>query len=244
MDASPTVRIKAVLTQLNALATVYIISGRPGDVLDSWFGDIGVGMVCEHGYAMKVAGGKWEPRRAVGSVSGLNRLLPLFKDFVSRTPGSTIEHKRSAIAWHYRAADPEWGTFQANELYSLLEDALRRRPYNVLRGSRVIEVRHENATKGHATSELLKRHGDADVVFCAGDDRTDEEMMEAIPRSWRSRAITCWVGGRNSIADFWVDSAEELLNELDRLAHMWRGSVRPPRQEPTHKKAARRRRRA
>ena len=71
-----------------------------------------------------------------------------------------------------------------------VEDALRRRPYNVLRGSRVVEVRHENATKGHATLELLKRHDQVvrhlEVAEIAGDPHvahhgpTDEGHLPSV----------------------------------------------------------------
>lgn len=229
--AIPDDRIRRVLGQLAQLATVYLVSGRSGDILDEWLGDLGLGMVCEHGFAVKHPNGEWHVRRNV-SGPGLRRIEPLLQEFVKRTPGSSIERKRSSLAWHYRAADPEYGVFQANELFSLLEDALKRRPYSVLRGSRVIEVRHENATKGHATEEILKRHADAEVLFCAGDDRTDEEMMEAIPRAWRAKAVTCWVGQRNAVADFWVDNSDELLNELEALVRLWSDVPRKKKSPP------------
>jgi trehalose 6-phosphate synthase/phosphatase len=200
---------------------VYVVSGRGGEILERWLGDLPIGLVCEHGYAMRLAGERdWEVRQTAhrGAVRSVEEL---FEEFVRRTPGSMIERKRSSIAWHYRSADPEYGTFQANELLSLLEDTLKRRPYSVLRGNRVIEVRPENVTKGHAVTDLLQIHADADAVFCAGDDRTDEDMMEAINKSWRTRAVTCWVGGRNSAADFWVESSDALLGELSALVRMW-----------------------
>ena len=220
-DATPTEPIREVLTGLSLVATVYIVSGRSPQVLDGWFGDLRIGLVCEHGYAIRSPRGDWEELTNVGG-GGLKRVEQLLADFVRRTPGSLIERKRASIAWHYRSADPEYGTFQANELLGLLEDALKRRPYSILRGSRVIEVRHQDATKGHAMAELLRRHGDADALFCAGDDRTDEEMMEAIPAAWRPKTVTCWVGGRNSIAEFWVDSSEALIEELNALRELWR----------------------
>jgi trehalose 6-phosphate synthase/phosphatase len=222
MDAAPTARIHGVVSDLAKVCRLYIISGRPSDVLERWFGDLEIGMVSEHGFAVKHAGEEWESRRGVSVGSTLKRLERLFEEFVRRTPGSSIERKKASIAWHYRGADPEWGTFQANELYSLLEDRVKRRSLNVLRGARVIEVRHSSITKGHATAELLKRHADCDVLFCAGDDRTDEEMMEAIPKKWRPRSVMCWVGGRNAAAEFWVEGSDALLAELAVLCGVWR----------------------
>jgi trehalose-6-phosphatase len=161
---------------------------------------------------------------------------------VKRTPGSRIELKQAAIAWHYRGADPEYGSFQAKELLTRLEDTLKRRPFKVLRGARVIEVRHEQVTKGNAVRQLLQRYSDADFLFCAGDDRTDEEMMDAIPEDWRERSVTCWVGARSAHATYWRESSHTLLVELAALARLWRGARRDQdvdvRRAPRKKRAA------
>lgn len=231
-DAIPEAHAKHALKRLTEVATVYIISGRPGDTLDEWLGDLDLGFVCEHGFATKHLGGEWEERGRLGGQVLTRIVEPILQDFVRRTPGSRIERKRTSLAWHYRAADPEYGAFQANELFAMLEDTLKRRPYNVLKGSRVIEVRHESATKGRATSALLKMHNKADFLFCAGDDRTDEEMMEAIPRTWDSRAVTCWVGMPNSRAQYWVPTSDALIQALETMASAWgapRGLVPRPR---------------
>ncbi|MGE0321418.1 MAG: bifunctional alpha,alpha-trehalose-phosphate synthase (UDP-forming)/trehalose-phosphatase [Polyangiaceae bacterium] len=226
MSATPEPRILETLEKLSQLCTLYVISGRPAAVLEEWLGSLPIGLVCEHGLGVKPIGGEWHDREQP-SIESLKKVIdPLFKDFVSRTPGSRVEYKRGGIAWHYRAADPEFGAFQANELLTLLADVLKRRPFNVLKGNRVIEVRHEQATKGRATSELLRRHAKADFLFCAGDDRTDEEMMDAIPKSWAGRAVTCWVGSANSRAQFWVESNHALLAELERVAATWEGERR------------------
>ncbi len=225
-DAAPTPRIRSVLRQLAEHAVVYIVSGRDGRTLQDWLGDLRIGLVCEHGFSTRPWGNKEWCDHKVGSRAGLHNVEPLFEEFVRRTPGSLVEKKRSSIAWHYRSADAEYGTFQANELLNQLEDTLKRSRYKVLRGNRVIEVRHETITKGHATTKILQAHSDADALFCAGDDRTDEDMMAAVARSWRSRAVTCWVGVRSVHADYWVESAEGLLAELEQLGRIW-GKPKP-----------------
>jgi trehalose 6-phosphate synthase/phosphatase len=230
--AAPDAQILRVLRELSQLSTLYVISGRSAVTLENWLGKLAIGLVCEHGLAFKDPGGFWQQRVSV-SGSALQRVVrPVFEDFVRRTPGSRIELKQAAIAWHYRGADPEYGSFQAKELLTRLEDNLKRRPFKVLRGSRVIEVRHEQVTKGNAVRHLLQRYPDADFLFCAGDDRTDEEMMDAIPDEWRDRAVTCWVGGRSAHAAYFRESSQTLLAELSKLARAWqkaRGEARDPR---------------
>ncbi len=225
-DAFPDEKIRSALRDLASQARVYVISGRPGETLERWLGDLPIGLVCEHGFAIREVGENWEERETQGA-QGLKRVLPLFEEFKRRTPGSMVERKRSAIAWHYRSAEPEFGLFQAKELLNQLEELLRKRPFSVLRGNRVIEVRHVNTTKGHAAEELLRRHPDADLVFCAGDDRTDEDMMEAIARLRGDYSVLCWVGGRSTLAEHWTDSSKTLLRELTELTSLWKRRRRP-----------------
>jgi trehalose 6-phosphate synthase/phosphatase len=226
-DATPSRRARLILSDLAKHAAVYVISGRSADTLEQWLGDLPIGLVCEHGFAMREVGRAWEER---GTPTGqaLRRLLPLLEEFARRTPGAFVERKRSAIAWHYRSAEPEFGAFQARELLNELEEMLRRRPFAVLRGNRVIEVRHAQTSKGHAAEEILRRHRDADFVLCAGDDRTDEDMMEAVERLRGEEAVRCWVGGRHPLATHWTESSASLLDQLSKLADSWAKRSEPP----------------
>ena len=193
------------------------VSGRDAFTLEKWLGRLTLGLVCEHGLAMKAPGQNWQQLAKVNAVA-LHRLVrPLFEEFVRRTPGSSIESKSAALAWHYRGADPEYGQFQAHELQIQLEDVLKRRPYRVLKGNRVIEVRHKAASKANAMRRIFELHAETDFVFCAGDDRTDEEMMRSIPPHLVARSVRCWVGGRNQTAEYWQKSNDKLLDELEKL---------------------------
>lgn len=225
-EAIPDGRILSVLERLSRVADVYVVSGRDGATLGAWLGHLNLGLVCEHGLALKLPGGEWQGRRNVAG-SALARLVkPLLEEFVRRTPGSSIEVKQAAIAWHSRAADPEYSLFQSKELLTRLEDLLKRRPYKVLRGNRVIEVRHEHVTKGSAVGHILEMHPKADFIFCAGDDRTDEDMMRAFPEHLRGKVVTCWVGAPNAYADYWRESNLGLLGELESMASTWERNAR------------------
>src|SRR5690606_14956004 len=119
-EAVPDQRILKVLERLSRVADVYVVSGRDGNTLGDWLSHLDLGLVCEHGLAMKLRGGEWQGRKNV-SGSALARLVkPLFEEFVQRTPGSSIEVKQAAIAWHSRAADPEYSLFQGKELLTRL----------------------------------------------------------------------------------------------------------------------------
>lgn len=221
-QAAPSARVKRVLAELAGAGLTYVISGRTSDVLDDWLGDLDIGLVCEHGLAVRHPGGPWSepPTLDLGALEEI--VAPIFKDFTERTPGSRVESKAASVAWHYRGADPKLGAWRAKELRAVLESSLSGQPYVVLGGSRVIEVRHVEVSKGHATTALLDRYPNSDFVFCAGNDRTDEDMFEALRRSGRGPAVICHVGSVHAAAEFFVESPRELLAQLESMIATWR----------------------
>ncbi len=222
-DAAPSHELRRVLSRLAETATVYIVSGRRAEVLDAWLGDLPIGLVCEHGYQIKRPDGTWTepPSHDLSALDDI--VMPVFEDFAERTPGSQVERKAGTIAWHYRGSDPKFGTWRAKELYDVVETSLANEPFAVLAGSRVIEVRHADVSKSRATQSILDAHPDADLVFCAGNDRTDEEMLDLVQRAGRERTFVCQVGGTHSGVEFFVETPRELVRELAALAELLAG---------------------
>jgi trehalose 6-phosphate synthase/phosphatase len=220
-QAAPSARVRALLAGAAEVAHTYVVSGRPAAVLDRWLGDLAIGLVSEHGLSIKHPGGSWsEPPRIDERV--LDEVVaPLFKDFCQRTPGSRIERKAASIAWHHRGSDPRLGAWRANEMSSQLGARLVGQPYSVLLGARVVEVRHVDITKGAAAGQILAANPDTDLVLCAGNDRTDEDMFAALVASGVP-SILVYVGGSNTSADFFVETPEELVAELEAILPTWR----------------------
>lgn len=101
-------------------------------------------------------------------------------------------------------ADPEYGAFQAKECQNHLENAvLSKLPVEILVGKKNIEVRPMAVNKGEIVKRLVQMHavrpesssrpssiksghaGDdawkpLGFIFCAGDDKTDEDMFRAL----------------------------------------------------------------
>jgi trehalose 6-phosphate synthase/phosphatase len=221
--AAPSRELRALLANLADVASVYVVSGRQAELLDAWLGDLPVGLVSEHGYQTKRAGGMWsEPPRL--DLRPLDEMVaPVFRDFTERTPGSQVERKAGTIAWHYRGSDPKFGTWRAKELHSVLETSLANEPFAVLAGARVIEVRHAEVSKARAAQALLEEHAGADLIFCAGNDRTDEDMLEVMQRAGRERTFVCQVGSTHSGVEFFVETPQELVHELETLADLLAG---------------------
>ncbi|KAI0063941.1 trehalose 6-phosphate phosphatase [Artomyces pyxidatus] len=162
---------------------VYIISGRDGAFLEEHLGHIqGLGMSAEHGGFMRPPGeAHWTNFTESLDMEWMGEVLEVFKYYTERTTGSHIEVKKSSITWHYRATDPEWGQFQCRQCQDLLENNVaHKRPIEVLVGKKNLEVRPIAINKGEIVKRILYQNPDAGFVFCAGDDKTDEDMFRSL----------------------------------------------------------------
>jgi trehalose 6-phosphate synthase/phosphatase len=87
-----------------------------------------------------------------------------------------------ALTWHYRNADPEYGLWQSRELQTHLEQAIiPKHAIEILTGKANLEVRPRDINKGEIVAGLIKDNAEnLDFVFCAGDDKTDEDMFRVL----------------------------------------------------------------
>ncbi|ODO03344.1 trehalose-phosphatase [Cryptococcus wingfieldii CBS 7118] len=167
---------------------VYLISGRDGDFLEEHWGHLErLGMSAEHGSFVKQPGedGFINMTESL-DMSWMSEVEEIFKYYteaslLASTTGSTIEVKKASITWHYRNSDPDFGDFQCKQCLDLLESSLApRRPIEVLVGKKNLEVRPLAVNKGEIVRRLMYENPDADLIFCAGDDKTDEDMFRAL----------------------------------------------------------------
>jgi trehalose 6-phosphate synthase/phosphatase len=161
---------------------VVLTSGRQAKDLDRWFGSVeGMWLVAEHGAELKPSRApSWQLLRYEVSTNWKATVMPILEHFVDRTPGSFVEEKKYAVAWHYRMADPEFGEWLANELVSMLEAMLAETELRAIRGEKVVEIKPVWANKGEILESLLTAQPDPDFLFAAGNDRTDEDLFERI----------------------------------------------------------------
>ncbi|OMH83376.1 Trehalose-phosphatase [Zancudomyces culisetae] len=165
--------------------TVWVISGRDIEFLDKHMGHIkGLGMSGEHGGFIRNPHGEWISLVERLDLSWMPKIKSIFEFYTERTKGSFIEEKKAAITWHYRNADPEYGTFQCNQCMDYLEGVIASNmPVEVVVGKKCLEVRPSVVNKGEIVSRILNSNpsdSPYDFVFVAGDDRTDEDMFKAI----------------------------------------------------------------
>ncbi len=186
-----------ILDLLRALAArprtaVHVVSGRSYPVLEKWLGALPIGLHAEHGLWSRGEHG-WT-RRPIPPPHWHERVLPILEHFTVRTPGTLVEEKTASIAWHYRLADPEFGSFQANELRAHLTELLSNLPVEVLSGEKVIEIRPAGVNKGMIVADAIAQMPADTLTVAMGDDRTDEDLFAALP----SGSLAIHVGTRPS----------------------------------------------
>jgi trehalose 6-phosphate synthase/phosphatase len=180
-----------------------IISGRVRDTLEQWFGDLPISLWAEHGFWHRPRLGQaWEAAAAVAP-DWMERVRPILEQFAASTPGSYAEVKSASIAWHYRDTPRAFGARQAHELRLLLGDVLSNQPLEVWEGRRVIEVRLRGSGKSVVAQRVQEETAPGTVLVAIGDDRSDEELFRALPRSSLTVAVGReWTAARFGLNDY------------------------------------------
>jgi trehalose 6-phosphate synthase/phosphatase len=212
--ARPDVETLATLRALAARpgTELHIVSGRSRHTLERWLGSLPVHLHAEHGLWSRAPG---QPGQAheLPSSSWREPVLAILRDYAERTPGSLVEEKPVGVAWHYRAADPEYGEVQANELRVHLTEMLSNAPVELLKGDKVIEVRAQGINKGLVVAAALAAAPGA-LVAAFGDDRTDEDMFAVLPPG----AISVKVGPGDTRAGLRLSGVAQVHRLLRALA--------------------------
>jgi trehalose 6-phosphate synthase/phosphatase len=216
-DATPGPEVAEIVAGLARRrgTTVVIISGRPAADLERWFGHLRrVWLVAEHGALLRAPGDKtWQPMRPGADMGWKDRVRPVLDHFAARAPGSTVEEKEFALAWHYRQVEPEFGDWLAAEVAATLDQQLGGTELAVLRGNKVVEVRFAWATKGEVATRVRDVDPPPDFELAIGDDRTDEDLFERLP----AEAWTIRVGRGATRARFRVAGSSATLALLAAL---------------------------
>jgi trehalose 6-phosphate synthase/phosphatase len=215
---------------------VYVITGKDKSSLEEYFKEVpDLGIGAEHGfYVRRPKGTRWEAMIPSFDRTWMHLARNIMDVYSSRTHGTYIEQKESALIWQYREADPEFGQMQSKELEDHLAGVLRGYPVEVLHGENnpmqggYVEVRPENMDKGVFLSDLLKRMEDSnaipDMLLCMGDDASDEfmfnvveEYVEKHPEKSKSY-FACTVGKKPSTAQAFLNDTSEVHSLMSSLA--------------------------
>lgn len=89
----------------------------------------------------------------------------------------------------------------------------------IIAGKKNIEVRPNSTNKGKIINMLLERHK-IDFIFCAGDDKTDEDMFKVLSQMPESiKTFTCKIGNPSAktFAKYRFNTSDQMVSLLMRL---------------------------
>ncbi|KAL7093185.1 hypothetical protein ACP275_11G027300 [Erythranthe tilingii] len=233
VDKSPGPQVISVLNSLcsDPKNIVFIVSGRGKVSLSKWFSQCEkLGLSAEHGYFTRWSeDSEWESCDLAVDLGWKKIAIPVMEHYTEATDGSSIEEKESALVWHHQEADPDFGLWQAKELLDHLESVLANDPVLVKSGQQIVEVKPQGVSKGVVVKNLMEKMKNkgkaADFVLCIGDDRSDEDMFEAIASSVSNRwlpenaeVFACTVGQKPSMAKYYVDDTSQVIKLLQVLS--------------------------
>jgi len=214
-QAKPNAKLLTLLSRLGRIprTSLVIISGRDRRTLDKWFHNIPLLLVAEHGIWTKEKKKAWTMPKEFDN-EWKKTVLPILENYVDRVPGSFVEKKEYSLAWHYRAATPGLSQQRAQELSMTLINLTANMDLQVVPGDKVIETRNAGANKGAAALQFL-RNQKFDFVLALGDDTTDEDLFEALPK----RAYSIKIGRGQSAAQYFLPDYHAALALLEDLKY-------------------------
>ncbi|MBI4209839.1 MAG: bifunctional alpha,alpha-trehalose-phosphate synthase (UDP-forming)/trehalose-phosphatase [Deltaproteobacteria bacterium] len=211
--AEPTSELLHALEELSKdpKTEIVLISGRNRKFLEKWFQSLPIHWVAEHGIWIKEKGGDWMLTQSARN-DWKSKILPILQVFSDRLPGAFIEEKEYAIAWHFRKADPELASLRCKELLDDLILFTANIDIQVLQGNKVVEIRNAGISKGTAAMRFLSKDA-YDFILAIGDDNTDEDLFQILPKS----ADSIRIGLTSTHAQFNLPSHKQVLSLLQRL---------------------------
>ena len=207
---------------------VALLSGRAAADTARMVSARGVWTIGNHGFEMAAPGESAsaidEVRPFARAVEGaLSRLKKVTADY----RGVFVEDKHWTLSVHYRSADRS----VIGELIEKVGAIARDCGLRVTRGKAVIEVRPpipvDKGTAALALAQQLGAVNDAASIFCAGDDRTDEDAFIAL-RALQAQDVTVRVTADDdddlieTAAEFSVRDTTELRELLEVILELRR----------------------
>ncbi|MGH7616941.1 MAG: trehalose-phosphatase, partial [Gemmatimonadaceae bacterium] len=200
-------RVVAELASLPGTAVV-AVSGRAAADAARMLAVPGTWTIGNHGFELAAPNEPPRPRDdAVPFAGAMTSAADRCRDLARGEAGVIVEDKRWTLSVHYRLAEASVAARVATGAREIAKTLGLR----ATDGRRVVEIRPPiDVDKGTASVELLRRLGaltPAASVFCAGDDRSDEDTFRRV-RSANPRAVAVRVLAGHDEANY--ESAAEL----------------------------------
>lgn len=206
--AIPSKELIDLLKKLSEKHELIIATGRPTDFVMKYFKDLNIKIYAEHGSVL-VENGKSTIK--VKNIGWKSRAKEVIDFFIERTPNLTVEHKETAYAVHFSQVDKIL-MGQIDLLFKTLISELSDLGVKIMKGKNVIEILSDEANKG----KVIEKFADSEVLICAGDDTTDEDMFINISLD-DEKKVSIRIGEEITSAKYRINSVENYLEFLKGL---------------------------
>ena len=233
VPSTETIRLLRDLARLEG-TVVLVASGRTRAELERHFGDaLEIGLVAEHGAAVRIAGVWSDPasERGLASDPRLPKILAELADALERVtsafPGSHVERKRRGFAVHVRGVAVRDKRALVVVVSAMVEERLSREPsLERLDGNEVIEVRIAGISKRIAVDLARRELEQGGPVLALGDDTTDEDVFDALGPN--DAGVRVGPEMRPSGASTWIAGVTEAFTLLSWVRDARAAAVPPP----------------
>jgi alpha,alpha-trehalase len=221
------------LKMLAAQCDVAVLSGRDLADVVSRIGLPGIWYAGSHGFELTAPDGTSHCNEtAASAVDTLQETAAELRDRFALLDGVRVEHKRFAVAVHYRCAAPE----AARQATATVHTIGRQRGLRVTMGRKIIELRPDIAwDKGKMLQWIVRQIAgpDPELPIYVGDDLTDEDAFDAVRRDGigivarhtedgdRPSAARFALDGPVAVREFIERLAREIAAECDELTNPW-----------------------
>jgi alpha,alpha-trehalase len=221
------------LKALAAQCDVAVLSGRDVADLVLRVGLPGIWYGGSHGFQTAAPDGTEHHHESDESVAGvLQHVAGELRKRFAPLDGVLIEHKRFAVAVHYRRARDE----SVREVIAAVHTVGQRAGLQVTSGRKLIELRPNTPwDKGKALKWIVHRIGASDPVLPVyiGDDLSDEDALDAVRRDGigivvrhsededRPTAARFALDGPAAVRHFIEQLAHEIASDRDESTNPW-----------------------
>lgn len=194
-------------------ADIFINSGRSKEYLDIHLGNLPLNLSAEHGTWIRDANDKdWTLLKPL-TTEWKEEILPFLEVYTDRLPGSVVEEKELSVSWHYHKADIEQASYLAKEVVDNLISITQNMNIQVSHESKTVEVYHSGIDKSELVMHWLDQK-DYDFILFIGEDRSDEEVFQTLPRN----AYSVKIGKIYTDAKYMLKSQKDAINLLKDLS--------------------------
>ena len=196
--------------------TVAVLSRQDRETIEHWFGSCsGILAAEDGGWIRDSIEAPWRQTLADLDDDWKDTVRPILQEAITRTPGSVLVERGHSLGWQYHLADPEFGLWQAHELYGQLQALLAGSGLQVQRGNKMVEINWGEIHKGMVASQIIAAAG-GDFMMAVGGQPSDEALFEAVPaEQW-----TLNTGTGFSRARFALPTTADIVALLQTLAEL------------------------